>query len=484
MGKRFGVSISHYGGLSWKLAELERELERREIPILELRGCAYPEMARSEQVRQARLSGVEALVFFDPHMEGSVDALEELVSVAEQHGVCSIHDRTHPWVLECAAIRRDVLEAMVREEERRYSNSAVDVVWANAKVPAVPLASPWNRDGSSLLEGQYLTDGQAFVERARRAGAVIAQHHPDGVKSFRRRVVYRSSNLDKPVTDEPGSHFALCVPSFGALDLDQRAAIFALEKAGMVVFGIHDLPWIDQARSWLSERALDSRRGVFFLDHDIQFQPNDVLWLCQQALEKDAVVAGAYCMRKSGKNIIGGFDLPPGPLRFFQNGGTFPAMYSGLGFAAIPKTVLESIEVPRLVSSALSMSVGWGQHVRPWYGLDVSTGFYAGEDVSFCNRVHDLSVKLLAARTSDGEPEWELSHSGRPARVFLDSRVRIFHRGVYDYGIEDAGIVVPRIESLETVMTESREEARAMLVNALELPVDVKLDMQDFDAAS
>lgn len=482
MAKRYGVSISHYGGMSWKLAELERELERREVPILEIRGCAYPEMARAEQVRQARLAQVETLVFLDSHMEASVDGLEELVSVAERHGVCSINESDSAWGLECTAVGRDVIEAMVREETRRYTNSAVDVIWSNVKVPAVPLASPWNRDGSSLIEGEYLSDAQAFLERAKRAGAVIAQHFPDGIKSFRKRVVARASNLEMGATNEPGSQFALCIPTFGALDLDQRASVFALEKVGMTVFGLHDLPWIDQARSWLAERALMAGKGVFFLDHDIQFQPNDVLKLCEQALEKDAVVAGAYCMRRSGKNIIGSFDLPPGPLRFFEGGGTFPAMYSGLGFAAVPRTVLEQIALPRLSSRALSMSVGWGHKVRPWFGLDCSTGFYAGEDVSFCNRVHDLAVELTAKET-DFEPQWKLSHSGRPARVFLDSRIRIFHRGSYDYGIEDAGIVVPRIAELQTVMTESRSEARELLVNALDLPVDTKLDMQEFALA-
>lgn len=482
MAKRFGVSISHYGGVSWKLAELERELERRGIPILEIRGCAYPEMARAEQVRQARLSGIETIVFLEAHMEASVGALEELVSVAERHGVCSINERESPWALECAAVRRDVIEAMTREEDRRYENSAIDIIWNNVKLPAVPLASPWNRDGSPLVEGQYLTDGQAFLERAKLAGAVVTQHFPEGVKSFRKRVIARASNLEQPLTHEPGSRFALCIPSFGALDLDQRAAVFALEKVGMTVFGLHDLPWIDIARSWLCERALSIGKGVFFLDHDIQFQPNDLLRLCEQALELDAVVAGAYCMRRSGKSIIGSFDLPPGALRFFDGGATHPAFYAGMGFAAIPAHVLESIELLTLDCRALGQSVGWGHHVRPWFALNCSTGFYAGEDVSFCNRVQDLTVKIMAEEQGH-EAQWKLSHSGRPARVFLDSRVRLFHRGSYDYGIEDAGIVVPRIAELDTVMTESRAEARAILVNALDLPVDVKLDMQEFDAA-
>jgi len=482
MGKRFGVSISHYGAAPWALVELERELANRSIPIIGIRGCAYPEMARSEQVRQARAIGVETLVFLDSHVEASIAAIEELVSSAERHGVAVADEPWSPWALEFAAVRRDTIEAMVREEQRRYANSAVDVMWSGEKVEAVPLASPWKRDGSPLRSGEYLTDSEAFLKRAEGVGASVAQHFPDGFRPHRRRVRTRAVNLESPITDEPGSRFALCIPSFGALDLDQQAGVYALEKVGMTVFGLHDCPWIDQARSWLTERALQEGKGVFFLDHDIMFHPNDVLRLCEQALERDSVVSAAYCMRRSGKNMIGSFDVKPGPMKFFKNGNTFPAYYSGLGFSAVPKSVLEAIDVPRLSSFALARSLGWGSKIRPWYALDCSTGFYAGEDVSFCNRVHDLRIKMMA--NEEGfDAEWQMTHSGRPARVFIDTRVRIFHRGSYDYGIEDAGIVVPRIEDLDSFMTLSRKEARGMLINALDLPVDTKLDMQEFTDA-
>jgi hypothetical protein len=478
MDRRFGVSVSHYGGASWHMAELENELARRGIPILNIRGCAYPEMARAEQVRQARIANVGTLVLLDPHVDASVEALVELVETAEESGVALTNDVGSPWALECAAIRLDVIDAMVRREERTYVNCAVDAAWGGEKVPAVPLANPWHRNGESLSPGAYLSDSEAFLLRAQRAGANVIQHWPTHpVASHRKRM--RARVTPGTVEGQIGSHFALCIPTYGALDHDQQASVFALEKAGMMVCRLHDCPWIDQARGWLAEQALAAGRGVFFLDHDIVFQPNDVLRLCEQALERDAVVAGAYCMRRSGKNVIGAFDLPPGPLTFFEGGDTHPAHYSGLGFAAIPKSVLLAIERPSLVSQALSMGLGTPTRIRPWFALDVSTGFYAGEDVSFCNRVHDLSVQMLPAEPGF-ESEWRLTHSGRRARVFLDSRVRIFHRGSYDYGIEDAGIVVPRIESMQSLMTESRKEARAILINALELPTEVKLDMQDW----
>ena len=482
---RFGVSFNFYGGASWEQAELSRTLAAVDIPILEIRGCAYPEMARAEQVRQARLGGIETVVFLDSHVTATLADIELLVERAEVHGVAI---DMFSEGLECAAVSSRVIAAMIDNEERRYGNSAVDAQWSGEKVPAVPLASPWHRNGESLVPGEYLTDGEAFLWRARKASAELERVETAAIVR-RPKIRFRAANVHMPKTHEPGSHFALCIPSFGRLDLDQHAQAWALEKAGMTVFQIHDCAWIDQARSWLAMQALSVGKGCFFLDHDIVFHPNDVLRLCEQALERDIVAAGAYCMRRSGKNIIGSLDVEPGFQQWFEGGSTLPAFYSGLGFAAVPHDVLDEIELPTLASSALSWGLR-GDHarslhtrsIRPWFALDCSTGFYAGEDVSFCNRVHDLTVKMHA-REPGFEPEWGMTHSGRPARVFIDTRVRIMHRGQYDYGIEDAGIVVPRIESMKAILTGSRKEAREILINALELPVDVKLDMQEFPEA-
>lgn len=472
-----GVSVSYYGGISLEMAELERELAWRKVPILQIRSSPYPEMGRAEQVRQARASGLDVLVFVDSHMRLSSGDVDELASVGARHGIAVWSDTSNPRALEAAAVRRDVIEAMAREEERRYENSAlVESIWQGEKVAAVPLASPWHRDGSSLVPGRYLTDSQAFLHRAERAGAVVAElGHPGAFRPPRVRRI----NARQPVTDEPGSQFALCVPSFGALDLDQHAELFRLEKAGMTIFGVHDCPWIDHARSALTEMALSVGKGVFFLDHDIVFRAEDVIRLCAEALDRNAVVAGVYCMRRSGKSLIGSFDVAPGPVHFFEHpkAGIYPAFYSGLGFAAIPRGVFDDLgEKPKLYSGAMR------EGIRPWYALDCSTGFYAGEDVSFCNRVHDLTVRLADAGSDGFEPQWALSHSGRPARVFLDSRVRIFHRGSYDYGVEDVGIVVPRIAKLESRACATRREAAELLVNALELPARVNVAARDFAA--
>jgi hypothetical protein len=479
---RYGVSIASYGGCSWSHAELRRELSWKGIEVLELRGSPYLEMARAEQVRQALASDVEVLVTLDPSVDVTVAAIEKLSETAfEEKGIALVGSDDWTRALDFAAVHRDVLERMVEEEKRRYSNSAVDTVWSGKSIPAVPLASPWNRDGSPLVEGNYLTDSEAFLIRAGRAMGSRVQRITSLDVGFNRRPIrYRRANTGSPITREPGSKFALCIPSFGALDLDQRHLAFELEKVGMTVFQIHDCPWIDMARSWLAEQALSVGKGVFFLDHDIIFHPNDVLRLCEQALGDEvtgarrlvgnAVVAGAYCMRKGGKSLIGAFDLPSGPITFFEGGSTQPAFYSGLGFAAIPFGILADMKLPSLWAHEL------GRKIRPWFALDCSTGFYAGEDVSFCNRVHDLTVNQRQA-DRDGDLEWEMSHSGRPARVFIDTGVRLAHRGSYDYGVEDVGCVVPRYQSLSMEMFGSKKEAKDRLVKVDQLPAEERVEM-------
>lgn len=474
--QRFGVSISYYGGVSWEMAELERELSRRGKTILGIRGCAYPEMALCEQMRRVRKEGVETVVLLDASVAMTADGVEALAAVAEEHGAASVSPNGSR-ALEAFALRRDVLEAMVRradgpvtvpfadrsvargdEATEAPEEWTVKQFWEGELVRAVPLGSPWGRDGEPLIAGRYLTPDEAFVHRIEEAGARVVPFVPDGFASRRRPMRTRVVNAEAPLTDAPGSQFALCIPTFGALDYDQMSAVFALEQAGMMTIGMHDCPWIDQARSWLTERALEAGRGVFFLDHDIMFHPDAVLRLCKTALEHQALVSAVYCMRKSGANLIGNFDVAAGKVDFFKHGRVHPAFYTGLGFSAIPRGVLESIDVPPLVSREVGT-------VRPWYGLSCTTGFYAGEDVSFCNRVTDFAV---ASEERDGV-RWQRGASGRPCRVFLDTRIRVAHRGSYDYVVEDVGMVVPWYEALDGHIVKSRAEAKKRLLRADEL---------------
>jgi len=473
-GHWWGVAVDYYGGSSWAFARTMRELAVARVPIFEIRGCAYLEMLRAEQARAAIAGEVAVVVFLSSTIDTSAAQIARLATAARDTGCAVYASGLDTNKVSFMAVPVRVLQAMKDAEVRRYSNSAVVMAFnGNAENAGAPLASPWNPDGTPLVPGRYLTESEAFCYRLVRAGGELVSHpveYQDKAGQWRTSV-----RPGTPKDHHPGSQFALCIPSYGSMDLDQRALIFALENVGMSVIEMHNYPRIDMARSWLTQRALELERGVFFLDHDIMFHPNEVLRLCEQALERKAVVAGAYCMRRSGRNIIGLFDAPEGSqIPWFKAGKTLPAHYTGLGFAAIPADLLYEVAERHQLEPLLSSDLG---ELTPWYALDVKTGYYAGEDVSFCNRVQDIEIELRPG--SETAPEWSVKRSnGKASRVFIDSTTRLAHRGVYDYGIEDVGLIVPRMGTVYTFATESRDEAERMLKSVYDEPLEQKLTMQ------
>jgi hypothetical protein len=134
------------------------------------------------------------------------------------------------------------------------------------------------------------------------------------------------------------------------------------------------------------------------------------------------------------------------------------ALYSGLGFSAIPKAVIHALDaqLPELFSVYL------GEKIRPYYAHDVNGTYYSGEDASFCARVQGLTIKKIAGSGSPNGHDWEVTPSDSAAltrhKVWLDTSRRIFHRGSYDYGIEDHSFAVPRYANLFGNLVGSREE--------------------------
>lgn len=473
-GHWWGVAVDYYGGSSWGFSRLMSEVARTKLPVFEIRGCAYLEMLRAEQVRAALEGEVEVVVFLSSSVETSLAQLTRLAARARESGH-AVTAYGLDNLFDCCAIPVALLRQMHQAEQRRYSNSAVVMAFnGDATNAGSPLASPWNRDGSPLSDGLYLTESAAFFTRLRLAGGVVEDMTLD-IKS--KAPLWRTRFMQgKPPGAEVGTHFALCIPSYGAMDLDQRSLVFALENAGMSIIEIHGYPRIDMARSWLAQRALEQGRGVFFLDHDILFHPNEVLRLCEQALESKALVAGAYCMRRSGRNIIGCLDVDPySKVTFFKGGSTQPAVYTGLGFAAIPADLLDEVAERHQLEPLLSDDLG---ELVPWFALDCRTGYYAGEDVSFCNRIQDLEIELMLG--TETNPQWSTKRAtkNKAARIFIDTRTRLAHRGVYDYGIEDVGLIVPRLGTCELTAYETREEAEAGLKSVLEEPLEQRMDMQ------
>ena len=493
-----GIGVAYYGGLAPGHAECMRQALRAGYPVSRVMGCAYPEMSRAELCRQgleAARDGLECLVLVDHDVLFTPEDLEAVSKLARRSDAIVLGYPSEPGqrlvadrvTLEAEPLRYGqpsdcafcaipvsllsrLSRAVAEEEGRQFLNTPFvqGLDRADERQSFWPLFSPFTDNGVSLdpfvrcsPDRAFLLRAQAHFEAVYRLPLPIQSRGP---APPRFREVGLQNENDDGLSAVTGG-YAIAVACFGALDTEQQAALWELEKAGAAIIELHGCPLVDVARDELTRRVLAGGfEGMLMLDHDIVFIPQMAVDVCQEAADRQAVVGVPYCMRKTGHALIGAFALDAGrEITFFEGGSVLPAAYAGMGFTAIPRSVLERAGQQM---SCGPLDSGFAEPSLPLFSLRVENGFYAGEDVSFCTRVHDLEVNHL------GPEQWKMKGrapgSAHPefGAVYLDTRHRIFHKGSYHYGIEDVGIAVPRLESLRTQLTATKDEARAVMVNA------------------
>ena len=253
--------------------------------------------------------------------------------------------------------------------------------------------------------------------------------------------------------------YLVATPYWGALDAEHFDCVLAMRKMFPQLsrqgYQVRGCAYIDIARATAAAAALkNGYEGLFFIDHDIIFDPRDVVGLMREAERHQTVCYGLYGMRSSGKRMIGAFAEGVTRAECFADGGLYPGQDGGLGFAAIPRVVLEAVG-----RDMLELQTGFSK-VKPLFALragfpdwpelfdalakkgliggtdwhraqvleaitELAAGWYAGEDISFFHRVRRAGFVPL-----------------------VDTRPRLGHKGSYKYGLEDVQICVPRAESL------------------------------------
>lgn len=520
MSYKIGAGSAYYGGADPRHVRSTNGFLAEGIPFVAIKGCAYPEMARSHITAQAMEYGVDCVVICDPDVAFDPAEARRMAETAIRRDAivtatlgCSKSGPVRryvgraeppfprylegaPWEpdrasdLAFAAVPLSALRAMAEKDSRDFSNSPI--VRTMLSKENRPFFSPWRPapgtlDTTPVSSGIYVNPDRAFLLRAQAVGVPIlsapaVKFQMLGGSGYSVRLYAGDAELR---AQHGIPNYCLCVPAFGALDLSQQKEIFELEKAGVAIAELHGCPFIDLARSELSRLALEELGcdGVFFLDHDIMFRPVDMISICREAEERQDVVAAAYCMRKSAHSLIGAIDETAGTtINFFEGGAVHPALYAGLGFAAIPKCVYEVLgeKYPLL-------DAGMPGEVCPLFALDVNGGYYAGEDVSFCSRVQGLTVRHFPSEHSEMTPnsmDWEhvrTSENPTGHRVWIDTRVRIAHKGSYEFGIEDVGIVVPRYQRLEANVCKTRAEVRDVLKRASDLSIETQMRVLGLD---
>lgn len=214
------------------------------------------------------------------------------------------------------------------------------------------------------------------------------------------------------------TRFAVMIPYFGSRDPDHLACVAEL-KCPIVTS--QNNPYIDMARAFLVEETLEKTDAevLVFIDHDIIFQPPQVELLANHCMSGEyAVLGGAYSARKP-RGILTCSPAKHVETIEFYKPGLYPAEHVPMGFTAIRREVFERLSYLPIVKTFM------GRKVHPYFAHEISAESYFGEDVSFCHRAQAVGFQ-----------------------VGIDAEPRLFHRGSYDYAVEDAAMAVGNLESL------------------------------------
>lgn len=230
--------------------------------------------------------------------------------------------------------------------------------------------------------------------------------------------------------------FLIATLYYGAIDAEHRDS---MKKAlthprASRLLELHGCPYITMGRSIAVTAVHDTPEleGIIFIDHDIVFDYEAFDQIIESCSQTRSVVGAGYSYRRPGHDMIGGLDTSKftGDPIFFQGGGLYPALYLGMGFTAIHRDVLETVH-------SKLQKVETGLNPLPCYPSFEHVqkdGKWFGEDVSFCMRAADAGFQL-----------------------YMDTRLRVWHKGAYTYGLEDCGIVVPFLHQLKGVLKKEKE---------------------------
>lgn len=213
-----------------------------------------------------------------------------------------------------------------------------------------------------------------------------------------------------------------CIPYFGGIDSSHLQCIMELGQTDVQVAAVYNVPYIDQARSIMATKHMQDSDVIVFIDHDMIFKPENVLQLAGEAYARSAVVGAAYCTRSQKGPQVCAFTEEL-PLTFYDGGSVVKATGLGCGFMAISTSVLELLVLEeRLVTVSTCIDAP----AYPFFACEISDGGWWGEDLSFCRKCvrHDIGL-------------------------FLDSRIRVGHKGSYVYHLENCMVSVPTLPTIK-----------------------------------
>lgn len=180
-----------------------------------------------------------------------------------------------------------------------------------------------------------------------------------------------------------------------------------------------DCSMLEQARSFIASRALERGATVtLWVDDDMLYEPQHAFELARSCRYLGMVGAIASQRKPRGLSNVNFLDPVSGrDLVFYGEGsGVAEVLSVGFGLVAVSRSVYEALDVPEVLGFD-------GAPMRAYFQSLIVEGQWFGEDRSFCHRVREAGEK-----------------------IYIDTSVRVGHRGAYDYYLEDTMGAVPRLD--------------------------------------
>lgn len=189
---------------------------------------------------------------------------------------------------------------------------------------------------------------------------------------------------------------------------------------------------LEHARCELATRFLEQTDGdvLLWLDSDMTWTDREALFrMCQKAYELRAIVGAVSLVKRPLGQLNTRFLPETEKVVFFDGGDLLPIRGIGTGVCAVSREAFRKVE-PRVRRVRIENS----SEILTFYRSLIINGQWWGEDTSFC---------YLAEQ--EGVP------------IFADTRVRVGHRGAYEYHVEDSGQAVELRERVTVRLKQPKE---------------------------
>jgi hypothetical protein len=194
---------------------------------------------------------------------------------------------------------------------------------------------------------------------------------------------------------EPNSRCVILVPVHSAIELECEQSLDVLDRRG---YQVRKWPGsaIDYSRSAMASLALlDGFDELMWIDADTGFHPNDVDKLRSHGLP--------FCcglnVKRGGRELA--YNVLPGTESFTigKGGGIREILGTGFSFVHTRRELYERIRTAHSLPEC-KPQIGSGPSVIPFFIPQVASdgvnSYYLTEDASFCYRMRQCGLKVMA----------------------------------------------------------------------------------------